>query len=185
MMRIAIGSTTLSITMWSSFHEARAAAKGEVVLVNEDSLGVGPVYEIAQFTDSPDFSPGQVIYLQTESDSSVPTVLGMEWAGERWIGCNSHLYVLSPALEVSRSIDLEEPFASFYVHGSRAMLFVTSETGIWAFSADGDLNWKSSFDVITGVRWHDGFVLVGQMDGPEVVVDLANGKSKQHIRENQ
>jgi hypothetical protein len=71
---------------------------------------------------------------------------------------------------------LGEPFADFVVHGAEPTLFVISETGVRAFSRDGSRRWKVNVDIITDLQWYDDILVVHQMDGPRVPVNLATGE---------
>jgi hypothetical protein len=175
-LRVSYGLATLEARRWSSLSEVRAEAGLEVVVANPDGVGLGPVYEFSQSSDG--LPATRAVYVQMDSEWEVPTVLGVEWAGGKWIGCNSAVYVLAPDLTLAESIDLGESFANFVVHGAEPTLFVISETGIRAFSRDGSQRWKVNVDVITDLQWYDDIVVLHQMDGPQVTVNLANGEPK-------
>ena len=176
MLRVSYGLATLQVRQWSSLSEVRAEAGLEMVVANPDGVGLGPVYEFSQSSDGPPAT--RAVCVQMDSESEIPTVLGVEWAGGKWIGCNSAVYVLAADLALAESIDLGEPFADFAVHGAEPTLFVISETGIRAFSSDGSQRWKVNVDVITDLEWYDDSVVLHQMDGPQVTVHLANGELK-------
>ena len=176
MLRVSYGLATLEARQWSSLSEVRAEAGLEMVVANPDGVGLGPVYEFSQSSDGPPAT--RAIYVQMDSEREVPTVLGVELAGGKWIGCNSAVYVLAPDLALAESIDLGESFANFVVHGAEPTLFVISETGVRAFSSDGSQRWKVNLDVITYREWYDDIVVLHQMDGPPVTVRLANGELK-------
>jgi hypothetical protein len=176
LLRVSFGSATLEARQWSSLSEVRAVAGLEVVAVNPEGAGLGPVYEFSQSSDGPPAT--RAVYVQMDSEWGVPTVLGVEWAGGRWIGCNSAVYVLAPDLALAESIDLGEPFANLVVHGAEPTLFVISETGVRAFSRDGSQRWRVNVDVITDLQWDDDIVVVHQLDGPRMTVNLADGELK-------
>lgn len=175
MLRVSHGLLTMAILRWSGEQEARDASNGHSEFANPDGPGDGPVYEFTQLSDEPELRADRAICIQMDTEFNVPTVLGTEWAGMRWIGCNRHVYGLSPLLEMRTQIDLGSPFAGFRTDSAMTRLMVVSETGLTALATDGGVAWRVDLDVITDLRWRDEFVIVTQMDGPEVSVSLRNG----------
>jgi hypothetical protein len=172
---IVFGSAAMECSIWSSPGEARAGTSADLDIANEYGSGSGPVYLLAPAGDAQEGAGGPAVGIRMDSEFESPTILGAEWGGARWVGCNAHLYRLSPGLVIDREICLDSRFGSFRLDSRLDRLFVIAEAGILAVRGDGGIDWRAELDIVTDARWEAVSVLISQMDGPKVRVDLRSG----------
>jgi hypothetical protein len=93
---------TLSVDVWPGSDVSRAVKSDyrPIVEVNPDSPGDGKAYLLTQDRGYPELVPPHGLVIQMDGEFDSLTVLGPEWGGLRWIGCNSDVYALSPGMEV-------------------------------------------------------------------------------------
>jgi hypothetical protein len=168
---------TLSVDVWPGSDVPRAVESGyrPVVQVNPDSSGDGRAYLLTQDSDYPELVPPHGLVVRMDSESGSLAVLGQEWAGLRWIGCNSDVYALSPELEVRERFELGSPFVGFRPHGPTEQLILVAEIGMMALSRDGKLNWIVATDIISSITWSDQTASVTQLDESRLAVGLLSG----------
>lgn len=175
MFRIAFGSSAMECSVWSSSGEARAGSSAHLEIANECGSGSGPVYVFSSAEDAGEGSLGRAVGIQMDSEFESPTIFGSEWGGVRWIGCNSHLYRISPSMAIDREIGLDSRFDSFRYISHLDRLIVLAEVGLFAVCSSGEIDWRVNLEVVTDVRWESESALISQMDSSEVRVDLRDG----------
>lgn len=175
MFTISFGSSAMECSVWSSPGEARAGSSADLDIANEYGSGSGPVYVFSSADDAGEGDQGPDVGIQMDSEFESPTIFGSEWGGARWIGCNSHLYRISPGMAIDREIGLDSRFDSFRYIPRLDRLIVLAEVGLFAVCSSGEIDWRVNLEVVTDVRWESESALISQMDSPEVRVDLRNG----------
>ncbi|MFJ9537083.1 hypothetical protein ACIRPX_07495 [Streptomyces sp. NPDC101225] len=172
---ISFGNAAMECSIWSSSGEARAGLSPTLVIANEYGSGSGPVYVFSSAGNSSQGGPPLAVGIQMDSEFESPSILGGEWGGMCWIGCNSHLYGISPRMTIECEINLDSRFDSFRLFSSLDRLIVIAEVGVFAVCDDGEIDWRVDLDIVTAVRWEGESVLISQMDRPKLRVELRNG----------
>ncbi|WP_285596816.1 hypothetical protein [Kineosporia sp. NBRC 101731] len=78
-------------------------------------------------------------------------------------------------MTIDREICLDSRFDSIRFASRLNRLIVLAEAGLFSVRSNGQIDWRVDLDVVTDARWEDGSVLISQMEGPEVRVDLEAG----------
>jgi hypothetical protein len=174
---LSFGGAAVEVSIWSGLGAARAVWPVGLNIANEYGSGSGPVYVLSQSDDTGVTVDKQVLGIQMDSEFDIPTILAKEWGGTRWIGCNSQVYRVSTSMAIDSEIDLESKFNTFRLFSQLNRLVVLAEVSLFSLSCRGEINWRVDLDIVTAVRWERESVVISQMDGPDVRVDLREGSS--------
>lgn len=175
MFTISFAGDAMECSIWSSFGEVRAGSAVDLNVVNEYGSGSGLVYVFSAVEKTGGDARWPAVGIQMDSEFNSPTILGGEWGGARWVGCNSHVYRISPSMDVDCEIDLGSRFDSFKCVSHLDRLIILAEAGLFAVCGSGEIDWRVDLDVVTDVRWEDESATIFQMDSPGVRVNLRNG----------
>ncbi|MFA1542714.1 hypothetical protein [Actinomadura monticuli] len=181
MLVISFDSGAMACSIWSSPGEARIGCFSDLEIANEYGSGSGPVFVFSQTDVGGDSDQRAAVGIRADSEFESPVILGREWGGAYWIGCNSSLYRIWPSMVIDREISLESHFGNLRLISELGKLIVLTEVGVFAVRKNGDVDWRVDLDIITDVRWESGSVVISQMDGPQVRVDLRSGRAVSHI----
>lgn len=181
-MRVFCHGVTVSIEGWSDVDEA-VRAYPTLQLVNPESPGDGSFYTIRAVTDTYlATAEGRILGFQMDSRGDVPTLLGADWGSTLILGCNSDVYFISPSLDSHTRVELESRFNSFFINMRARRLLLSLETAIVAFDEGNSLVWRVDLDIVTAVRWQQDRVLLDQMDGPRISVDVRTGVAERILQ---
>ena len=168
----------LQCSVWSSADAARQGSAAALEIANEYSSGSGPVYVFTAVESEQASASDRSLGIQMDSEFEAPTVLGHEWSGAYWVGCNSHLYRLLPNMIIGAEVELDSHFVSFRLLPHLDHLIVLAEAGLFSIDGEGRVAWRANLDLVTNTRWERGSVNVTQMDAPPVRVDLETGETR-------
>ncbi|MES9511479.1 hypothetical protein ABWJ92_34645 [Streptomyces sp. NPDC000609] len=76
---------------------------------------------------------------------------------------------------IDHEICLDSRFDSIRFISRLDRLIVLAEAGLFSVGSSGQIDWRVDLDVVTDARWEGESVVISQMDGPEVRVDLEAG----------
>lgn len=175
MFTISFGNNEMACSVWSSAGEARAGSFTDLEIANENGSGSGPVYVFSRAGGAGKDVHRSAAGIQMDSEFESPTILGSEWGGAYWVGCNSRLYRITPSMAIDREIFLESRFDSIRFISRLDRLIVLAEAGLFSVCNSGQIDWRVDLDVVTDSRWEGESVIISQMDGPEIRVDLEAG----------
>jgi hypothetical protein len=178
MIVISVDDSEITCSVWSSSGEARAGSFADLEIANEYGSGAGRVFIFSRSDMVGESDHRSTVGIQMDSEFESPTILGREWGGAYWIGCNAHLYRISPSMAIDREINLDSHFAGLRLVSGLDRIIVLAEVGIFAVRRSGEIDWRVDLDVITDVRWESESVVISQMDGPQVCVDLQSGRCR-------
>jgi hypothetical protein len=177
MFTVSFGTSAMACSVWSSSGEARAGSFADLDIANEYGSGSGPVYVFSQADVGGEGKQSSGVGIQMDSEFESPTILGSEWGGARWIGCNSHLYRISPNMVIEHEIGLDSRFDSFRLISRLNRLIILTEVGLFSVCDSGEIGWRVDLDVITDACWESESVVISQMDGSGVRVELESGST--------
>lgn len=175
MLSLVHPSRTIRLTPWSSTHLAREANGDALVLSPEVEERDAPAWEL-----SVEGKPLREAVILSGISVGGPLVLGTEWAGCLWLALGANLYAFPAALSDVRSISLDTPVVAVRLLAARRILVVVHEIGVLALGDDLAVRWSLPTDLVTDVDWrHRDAVVIHQMDGPALTVDLVTGSAGQ------
>ena len=171
MLRLVCRARVLTITQWGDADRARQANKDALILGPDVEDGDAPAWELA----TEDVAARRVV-LTSGSQLSTPVLVGAEWEGRLWLAHGARLYAFPEDLASVRWIELESPVSDLRVAPHLGSLVAVCETCVVAIGHDLGTRWSLATDVITNVEWKNGILILEQLDGPAIEIDIESGR---------